>query len=178
MEQPTCHPRYEHRNPGICSYNDRPHRARWQLQNIRQGSALLLHLSWQVFCTCNDCTPIYLSIFIPIAPTWSIVHPRNASFHFSSLILDNRQDFLDRQSARRKAATNTGQYKHRINANKHPCLEWDSNPRSQHSSGRDVSWLRPRGHCDRQRLYTYTVNQVFDVNRYKTFAYICGGDFT
>jgi hypothetical protein len=25
----------------------------------------------------------------------------------------------------------TEQHKHRINANRHPCLEWDSNPRSQ-----------------------------------------------
>jgi hypothetical protein len=28
------------------------------------------------------------------------------------------------------------QHKHRINANRHPCLEWDSNPRSQRSSER------------------------------------------
>jgi hypothetical protein len=27
-------------------------------------------------------------------------------------------------------------HKHRINADKHPCLEWDSNPRSQCSRGR------------------------------------------
>jgi hypothetical protein len=31
----------------------------------------------------------------------------------------------------------------RINAQRHPCLEWDSNPRSQCSS------RRRRGHCDR-----------------------------
>jgi hypothetical protein len=30
----------------------------------------------------------------------------------------------------------TQQHKHRINAHKHPCLEWDSNPRFQCSSGR------------------------------------------
>jgi hypothetical protein len=30
----------------------------------------------------------------------------------------------------------TEQHKHRINAHRHPCLEWDSNPRSQCSSGR------------------------------------------
>jgi hypothetical protein len=29
-----------------------------------------------------------------------------------------------------------GQHKHRINAHRHPCLEWDSNPRSQCLSGR------------------------------------------
>jgi hypothetical protein len=30
----------------------------------------------------------------------------------------------------------TEQHKHRINAHRHPCLEWDSNRRSQCSSGR------------------------------------------
>jgi hypothetical protein len=39
-------------------------------------------------------------------------------------------------SARRKAATYTGQHKRTINANTHPCLEWDLEPRSQCSSGR------------------------------------------
>jgi hypothetical protein len=29
-----------------------------------------------------------------------------------------------------------GQHKHRINAHRHPCLKWDSNPRSQCSSGK------------------------------------------
>jgi hypothetical protein len=39
----------------------------------------------------------------------------------------------------------TGQHKYRINAQRHPCLEWDSNPLSQSSSG--------SGHCDRRILY-------------------------
>jgi hypothetical protein len=30
----------------------------------------------------------------------------------------------------------TEQHKHRIKAHRHPCLEWDSNPRSQCSRGR------------------------------------------
>jgi hypothetical protein len=37
---------------------------------------------------------------------------------------------------RREAATCTGQHEYRINANKHACLEWDSNPRPQCLSGR------------------------------------------
>jgi hypothetical protein len=35
-----------------------------------------------------------------------------------------------------KATTNTGQHKRRRNADRHPCLEWDSNPWSQCLSGR------------------------------------------
>jgi hypothetical protein len=30
----------------------------------------------------------------------------------------------------------TGQHKHRLNVHRHPCLEWDSNPRLHRSSGR------------------------------------------
>jgi hypothetical protein len=43
----------------------------------------------------------------------------------------------------------TGQHKHSINANRHPCLEWDSNPRSSVRASKDNSWLRLCGHCDR-----------------------------
>jgi hypothetical protein len=46
--------------------------------------------------------PTYLPI--PVASTWSIGHPWNASFHFSFLTLDSRQDPLDGGSARHKAA--------------------------------------------------------------------------
>jgi hypothetical protein len=63
------------------------------------------------------------NLSIPVVPTWRIGHPWDATFHFSFLILDSRQDSLGRVSARRKAATYT-------NTDKHPCLEWDSNPRS------------------------------------------------
>jgi hypothetical protein len=33
---------------------------------------------------------IHLSLFIPVAPTWSIGHPSTALFHFGYLILDSR----------------------------------------------------------------------------------------
>jgi hypothetical protein len=36
------------------------------------------------------------------------------------------------------------QHKHKINAYRHPCLEWDSNPRSQCSTGRR-RFMRPLG---------------------------------
>jgi hypothetical protein len=52
---------------------------------------------------------IYLCTIIPAAPTWSIGHQWKTSFHFSFLILDNRKDSLDGDSARRKATNYTGQ---------------------------------------------------------------------
>jgi hypothetical protein len=45
---------------------------------------------------------------------------------------------------------NTEEHKHRINAQRHQCLEWDSNPQSQCLNGRRGFMLRPLGHCDRQ----------------------------
>jgi hypothetical protein len=79
---------------------------------------------------------------------------------------------LDGGSARRKISTYTKQHKHRINAHKHPFLEWDSNPRLQRSSERrqfmpqtarplwsesvraseDSSCLKQRGHWDRRAM--------------------------
>jgi hypothetical protein len=43
----------------------------------------------------------------------------------------NLQDFLNEWSARRKGATYVDQHKIRIKADKHQCLKWDQNPRSQ-----------------------------------------------
>jgi hypothetical protein len=82
----------------------------------------------------------------------------------------------------------TGEHKHRINAHRHPCLEWDSNPRSQRSSERrqfmpqtvrplwpasvraseDSSCLRPRGHCDRlasERAKTVALDRAAHCDR-------------
>jgi hypothetical protein len=42
----------------------------------RRKIHILLHLNY-----------LLLSIFVPVAPTWSIGHPWNASFHFSFVIL-------------------------------------------------------------------------------------------
>jgi hypothetical protein len=44
--------------------------------------------------------------------------------------------------------TYTGQHTTQKDADKHPCLERDSNPRSQQQTGQDPR-LRPHGHYDR-----------------------------
>jgi hypothetical protein len=54
---------------------------------------------------------------------------------------------------------------HRKTRDKHPCLERDSNPRSQQTTGQDLR-LRPHGHCDRQSsLYGIL---IFMILRQKT----------
>jgi hypothetical protein len=68
---------------------------------------------------------LHLSIALQTFRPWPL---------FSFLILyTGGKDSLDGGSARRKAATCT--QNNRINAHRHPCLEWDTNPRSQGSSG-------------------------------------------
>jgi hypothetical protein len=54
---------------------------------------------------------------------------------------------------------------HRINGHSHPRLEWDSNPRSQHSSERRQSILRPRDHCDRRLLPNTGLYQELFTNK-------------
>jgi hypothetical protein len=50
-------------------------------------------------------------------------------------------------------------YQNKRTQYRHPCLEWNTSPRSQRSS-EDSSFLRPRGHCVRLlsgELLIYTV---------------------
>jgi hypothetical protein len=44
----------------------------------------------------------------------------------------------------------TGQHRHRTNEHRHPCLEWDSNPRSQCLGGRRQ--FMPCGYCGRRNV--------------------------
>jgi hypothetical protein len=77
-----------------------------------------------------------LSLF-PLALSWGTGHPWNASFRFSFLILRQSVRLLGREiSPLQGRYLYTGQHKHRIDADRHSCLEWDSNPRSQCSSER------------------------------------------
>jgi hypothetical protein len=72
---------------------------------------------------------IYLWLCSPFVALWSL---------FSSLIfLTQSVGHLGRAiSPSQGRCLHTGQQKHGINANRHPCLEWNSNPRSQCLSGR------------------------------------------
>jgi hypothetical protein len=109
--------------------------------------ALQLHLITQHVFWCHSqgwhkfSLTIIFTLFFLLLPLWSIGHPSNSLFHFSSL--------TPRQSVglfRRGISPLQGRYLHihRINADRDPSLEWDSNPWSQ------CSCLRARGHCDRQ----------------------------
>jgi hypothetical protein len=74
-----------------------------------------------------------LSLSSCFPPLWSIGHPWNDLFHFSFLILRQSVGLLGRGIS---PSQGSYLYKHRINTDICTCLEWDSNPRSQRSSGR------------------------------------------
>jgi hypothetical protein len=65
---------------------------------------------------------IYLWLYSPYGP-WPL-------FQFLNLYTDGRTPWTGDQP------TNTPHNTNRINAQRHPCFEWDSNPRFQCSSGR------------------------------------------
>jgi hypothetical protein len=55
---------------------------------------------------------------------------------FLSLHTVGRTPWTGDQSVAMPLPAHTEQQKHRINSHRHPCLKWDSNPRSQCSSVR------------------------------------------
>jgi hypothetical protein len=77
---------------------------------------------------------IYLQLYSPLL---------GLGLFFSLLILYtiSRTPLTRDQPFARSLYLYTGQHKHRINAQRHPCFEWDSNPRSEYLSGR--RWFMP-----------------------------------
>jgi hypothetical protein len=73
--------------------------------------------------------------------------------------MHSKLDSFDRGSARRKTATHKWEHKHRINAHRHPCLEWGSNPRTQFRVGEDGHALR-RGHTERYVRHERSVRYI------------------
>jgi hypothetical protein len=75
----------------------------------------------------------YLSIYLSIYGSTALV-----DFHRFFTVLIYKSVGLFGRGISRSQRRNlfTEGHKHRMNAHRHPCLEWDSNPRSQCSSGR------------------------------------------
>jgi hypothetical protein len=69
-----------------------------------------------------------------------------------SLYTDYRTPWMSDQPVARPLPTHRTTQTQNKRTHRHPCLEWDSNPRSQRSSGRRqfMPHVRPRGHRDRQ----------------------------
>jgi hypothetical protein len=97
-----------------------------------------LYVSIYLSIYLSVCLSIYLSIHV--ARTWRIGHPWNASFHFSFLILDSRQDSLDQPDAR-PVPTLTQTNIHALSG----IRTYDPSVRASE----DFSCLIPRSHCHR-----------------------------
>jgi hypothetical protein len=76
---------------------------------------------------------IYLWLYSPCGP-WS-------PFQYLNLYTVGRTPWTGDQPVARPLTTHSTTHKHRINVRRHPCLELDSNPRFQCSSGR--RWFMP-----------------------------------
>jgi hypothetical protein len=111
---------------------------------------LLCHTNTQYKFANMHCTPLYrTSLFLQLWFNFTCIYLwiysplLDFGRFFSFLIL-----YMDDQPVARPLATHTEQQKHRINAHRHPCFEWDSNPWSQYLS-EDGSCPRLCGYCDR-----------------------------
>jgi hypothetical protein len=106
----------EVRNGGAIS--PLPHTSSWR------GACLITHRDNSTF-TCRD---ISLWLYSPNG-SWPL-------FHFLNLYAVSRTPWTGDQPVARPLPTHTEEHKHRLNEQRHPCLEWDSKPRSQCSSER------------------------------------------
>jgi hypothetical protein len=99
--------------------------------NVEKMQSLLVLKQMVHTVTAVLSVSLSLSLSFLLFPLWSIGHPWNALFHFIFLILRQTIGLLWRG-----ISPSQGRYlrKHRINAEIHPCLVWDSSPQSQCSS--------------------------------------------
>jgi hypothetical protein len=73
-----------------------------------------------------------------------------------------RTSWTGDQPVARPLPAHTGQHKHRIKS-RHPCLKWALDPRSQHMSGEDCSYLRPRGQRYQPLNTLYITNTLYHI---------------
>jgi hypothetical protein len=80
---------------------------------------------------------VYLSIYLSMAlqPLWTL-----AAFQFLNLYTVGRTPWTGDQPVSRSLPTHTTTQTRNKRTYRHPCLEWDPNPRSQRSSGRRQSF--------------------------------------
>jgi hypothetical protein len=103
------------------------------------------------FTTCYRYSFTFYLIYLSMYSSAVLVLDFGRFFRFLILYTASRTPWAGDQRVARPLP------KHRVNTHRHPCLEWDSNPRSSVRAGENSSCLRPRGgHCNRDnnsRLY-------------------------
>jgi hypothetical protein len=101
--------------------------------------------------------------FISFIHQWLYSFLLDPGLSFSFVIFfyaEGRTHWTGDQPVTRPLPTHRTTQTHNKCTHRHPCLEWDSNPRFQSSRSKNSSYLRPRGHCDRlcelQLTHRYT----------------------
>jgi hypothetical protein len=84
----------------------------------------------------------YLQLYSHLVGHWPL-------FQFFDPIHSRKVSFDEGSAPSQGRYLRTEQHRHRINAHKYPCLEWDSNQQPQFPSEGNNSCLRQRSHCDR-----------------------------
>jgi hypothetical protein len=103
-----------------------------------------LRLRFQWMQVSNPEVSIYLSVYGSAVLCWTLATFSNSSSYRDAVGLLGRSI-----SPSQGRYIHTEQHKHSINAPRHPCPEWDSNPRSHRSNKRRQFSPRPCSHCDR-----------------------------
>jgi hypothetical protein len=111
----------------------------WALPNLSRHTSTEQHLSFMVQCLLPEldlsiylsiCLSLYLSIYLSVYLwLYSLLLYLGRVFNLLILYTVGTIPWTGDQPVA------TEQQKHRINADRHSCFEWDSNPRSQCASG-------------------------------------------
>jgi hypothetical protein len=114
----------------------RKHSGRISALLIRILHGFLNHFCPNLFELVAACQPASFhsnawNLSMALQPLWTVTVFFNFLFYTQSVGLLRR-----RTSPSQGLYPHTEQHEHRINAHRHLCLEWDSNPRPQCSSGR------------------------------------------
>jgi hypothetical protein len=109
----------------------------------------------------SSCTTLYIIIIIIII-NGSKVIPLVLGPFCSFLIIYTANRTLWKGAPWDGRYLHTEQHQHRISTHRHTCLEWDSKPRPQYSSGHS-SCVRPRGQCDcfKEEVLWYAIHSCW-----------------
>jgi hypothetical protein len=105
------------------------------LDSVSVKSTCYKYCHYSAVPSCLLLPPCLIRMFLLLLWLYRPLLDRYRFFSFLILFTVGRTPWTGDQLVARPLPY-IGQHKHRINANKHPCLEWDSKPRSQCSSKR------------------------------------------
>jgi hypothetical protein len=107
------------------------------------GVLVLEHATINIVCSTHSLIFHSSMALQPFVGPWPIVQFRNLFY------TDGRTPWTSDQPVAKPLPSHRTKQTQNKRIYKHPCIEWDSNSRSQCSNERRQFMTRPRGHCDR-----------------------------